>query len=149
MKNRILSLVVVLTMMMSFAPIVVKAEVVDSEYGGRCGDNLTWMFDDEGTLTISGTGEMWDYTSNSCAPWCAIGYYSTKIKKIHIENSVTSIGNHAFYGLNSNNCASSISITIGSDIKSIGDYAFSGCDVLTSIIMLNGVTSIAVVKEVF
>jgi len=34
------------------------AEVVGS---GTCGDNLTWVLDDEGTLTISGTGDMNDY----------------------------------------------------------------------------------------
>lgn len=28
---------------------------------GVCGDNLTWTFSDDGTLTISGNGEMWDY----------------------------------------------------------------------------------------
>ena len=30
-------------------------------YSGVCGDNLTWVLDDEGTLTISGTGDMYDY----------------------------------------------------------------------------------------
>ncbi len=30
---------------------------------GTCGDNLTWVLDDEGTLTISGTGDMKSYSS--------------------------------------------------------------------------------------
>jgi len=37
-----------------------------SEKSGTCGDNLTWVLDDEGTLTISGSGAMhyWSYYSN-------------------------------------------------------------------------------------
>ena len=35
---------------------------------GTCGDNLTWTLDDSGTLTISGTGDMWDWETNS-EPW--------------------------------------------------------------------------------
>ena len=35
------------------------AAIVDS---GECGDNLTWTLDDEGTLTIRGTGSMNDYS---------------------------------------------------------------------------------------
>ncbi|MCD8382486.1 MAG: leucine-rich repeat domain-containing protein, partial [Clostridiales bacterium] len=34
--------------------------------GGKvCGDNLTWSLDDDGTLTISGTGAMWDFSYDS------------------------------------------------------------------------------------
>ena len=29
---------------------------------GTCGDNLTWVLTEDGTLTISGEGEMPDYT---------------------------------------------------------------------------------------
>ena len=45
-----------------------------------------------------------------------------------IPNSVTSIGNGAFYG-----CSSLTSVTIGSGVTSIGYYAFSYCSSLTSI----------------
>ena len=34
------------------------ADVVESGVCGAEGDNLTWTLDDEGTLTISGEGEM-------------------------------------------------------------------------------------------
>ncbi len=34
----------------------------------QCGDNLTWTVE-EGVLTVSGTGDMWDYTYDSPAPW--------------------------------------------------------------------------------
>lgn len=51
--------------------------------------------------------------------------------------SVTSIGNYAFYG-----CEGLTSITIPNSLASIGDYAFSGCTGLTSIIIPYSVTSI-------
>ena len=54
------------------------------------GDNLTWTLYDNGTLTISGSGAMKDYSYDSPA------YGNSKIKKVVIENGVTSIGYYAF-----------------------------------------------------
>ena len=54
-----------------------------------------------------------------------------------IPNSVTSIGDRAFY-----NCGSLTSITIPEGVTGIGTGAFYECDSLTSITIPNGVTSI-------
>ena len=54
-----------------------------------------------------------------------------------IPNSVTSIGNSAFYG-----CSSLISVIIPEGVTSIGNSAFYGCSGLTSINIPEGVTSI-------
>ena len=54
-----------------------------------------------------------------------------------IPNSVTSIGNHAFY-----HCTSLTSVTIPDSVTSIGDEAFWYCTNLTSIAIGSGVTSI-------
>ena len=61
----------------------------------------------------------------------------SKIKYISIPNSVTSIGEKAFYG-----CSGLISINIPNSVTSIGYMAFSGCTSLTSINIPNSVTSI-------
>jgi len=54
---------------------------------GSCGENVTYSFvESTGTLTISGTGDM----SNS--PWYS---YRSSIKKVVINNGVTSIGSRA------------------------------------------------------
>ena len=56
------------------------------------GTSLLWSFDGAtGELTISGTGEMPNYTTN--APWYA---YRDSIKTVVIEDGVTSIGGGAF-----------------------------------------------------
>ena len=57
--------------------------------------------------------------------------------KVSIPNSVTSIGNCAFYG-----CSSLTSVTIPNSVTSIGELAFYDCSSLTSITIPNSVTSI-------
>ncbi len=65
---------------------------------GSCGDNLNWILDDDGTLTISGKGTMTNYDEMS------IPFYpfqnNADIKKIIIGDSVTSIGSGAFTNTN-------------------------------------------------
>ena len=67
------------------------AEVVAS---GECGENLTWVLTDDGTLTISGSGEMTNWTYSSYAPWYS---YRSSITAVVIGDSVTSIGSSAFF----------------------------------------------------
>ena len=97
-------------------------------------DNLTWTLDADGTLTISGTGAMKDY-DNGDNP--SPVYNNSDVKKIVIEDGVTSIGVAAFY-----NCSNLTSITIPDSVIGIGAYAFSGCEGLTSITIPDSVTSI-------
>lgn len=104
---------------------------------GNCGDsgsNVTWLLDDNGTLTISGSGKIEDYRSDIDQPW-----YSNRsdITSVVIEPGVTSIGSLAFY-----KCSNLTSITIPSGITSIGEMAFFNCSALTSVTIPNGVISI-------
>ncbi len=97
-------------------------------------DNLTWKLDANGTLTISGTGAMkdYDYDSNPSPV-----YNNSDVKKIVIEDGVTSIGNFAFHS-----CSSLPSITIPDSVTSIGNFAFESCNSLSSITLSNNITSI-------
>ena len=90
-------------------------------YEGECGDNLTWVLTDDGTLTISGTGEMYNYLS-STQPWY---HLQNSINDVIIENGVTSIGQFAF----SNSSLKSVSIP--TSVSIIGDYAFWDCSGLS------------------
>ena len=82
---------------------------------GTCGENITWKLDENGTLTISGKGDMEEHY----APWSD---YSAKITSVVIEDGITSIGNHAFYDLGNIK-----SVTIPNSVTGIGHYAFSLC----------------------
>ena len=64
-------------------------------------------------------------------------YKNSNVKKVVIEDGVTSIGNVAFFC-----CGSLTSITIPDSVTSIGAYAFYGCRSLTSITIPDSVTSI-------
>lgn len=153
MKKKVVSLTLVLCMLLSFMPIIASAAT-----SGTCGSNLTWTLDDNGTLTISGTGKMKNWNNGGFyAPWYS---NSDSIKNVIIENGVTSIGNSAFFGCSSltnimipnsvasigegvfMDCSSLTSITIPNSITSIGDDTFFYCSSLTSIIIPNSITSI-------
>lgn len=88
-------------------------------YSGTCGTNLTWNLETtNGSLTISGSGDMNNYTSDDHPPWYD---HRANITSIVISNSVTSIGNFAFYQL-----LNVTSVQFGTAIRSIGNYAFTG-----------------------
>ena len=65
------------------------------------------------------------------------GYYSANIVSVTIGTNVESIGSYAFY-----NCSGLASVTIGSNVESIGSYAFYNCSDLTEVTIPDSVTSI-------
>ena len=89
----------------------------DPEANGSIGSGtldggLAWNLTKAGTLTISGKGAMPDYSSVSEQPW---SNNSSKIRKVVIENGVTSIGSCAFW-----NCGV-LGVEISSSVTAIGD----------------------------
>ncbi len=100
----------------------------------QCGANVTAALDDDGTLTIRGTGAMYDYSTSGNVPW-----YKERggVKKVVIESGVTTIGDYAFYY-----CDSLTNVTIPDSVTTIGDYAFEACESLTSITIPDSVTTI-------
>ncbi len=129
-KIKILSVVLAILMVISIIPITSSA----ATYGGTCGDDVTWSYDSSTyLLTISGTGDMYDYKYNN-RPWES---YEDKIKTIVIDDGITKIGNHAFY-----NFGSVTSITISDSVTVIGESAIATCYKLESLTIPNGVTEI-------
>lgn len=101
---------------------------------GTCGDALTWKLDSKGTLTISGTGAMTDYTKSGVAPW---NKDYEEIRFVVIENGVTTIGEYAF-----ENCTLLESVAISDSVEKIGKYAFSGCSALKRISLPDSIAQI-------
>lgn len=140
MRKRILSLFLIFAMLSTLTSMVAHATTVNS---GTCGDNLTWVLDSNGTLTIKGTGDMTDYWGEmfDTRGW---GWdsndpnsYVNKIKKIKISNGVTSIGRNAF-----SRCKNVTSVSIPNSVKKIGIAAFAYCSSLRSITIPANVTEI-------
>lgn len=108
------------------SPVVTAEEAATS---GECGPNLTWTYDQETqTLTISGTGDMWDRQNN----WSHLD-----VAHVILEEGVTSIASSAFAA-----CTSLTDIIIPEGVTSIGAYAFSNCESLREIDIPEGVTTI-------
>lgn len=97
MKKRVLVLCMLVSVFLSASFISANAETIIAN--GTCGDNLTWTLTDNNTLTISGTGDMYNYDYDG-APWF---YLLESNPDIYIQSGVTSIGENAlsgFYGSN-------------------------------------------------
>ena len=102
-------------------------------YSGTCGDNLTWTLEN-GVLTISGSGNMTNWSWNSFAPWYD---YRESITVIVLPEGLTCVGNYAFY-----ECEYVKTVEIPESVTYIGSDAFSDCSKLTSVTIPEGVTSI-------
>lgn len=120
----------------------VSAGLVSCGKSGICGKSITWKLDDEGTLIISGKGDMPDYLNISeydedtvmNTPWFN---KSDLIEKVVINDGITSIGDNSFY-----HCKNLTSVKISDSVKEIGNSAFSNCYDITEITIPDGVVSI-------
>ena len=132
MKKYILSLLVILVLCLTICITAPKAHAATIASGtcGAEGDNLTWTLDDEGMLTISGTGEMADYDVMSPGPWLAA---EVSVKNVTIEQGVTSVGYSAFMYNEELE-----TVTLPASLTSIGGLAFSDCTNLSTITIPEG-----------
>lgn len=121
-----------------------------------CGPDLSWTITD-GTLVITGTGDMTRYTTYSKVPWfsqrrniravqlpegmtsvSAYAFYGcTKLTEITVPDTVLSLGSDAFYG-----CTALEEVHLGEALEYIGDEAFSDCTALRSVYIPKSVTEI-------
>lgn len=98
--------------------------------GGKCGKDLRWELNKNGTLVISGQGNMNDYSYDD-APWRA-----SLVTSIEIGEGVRNIGRNAFAKTRI------VSITLPAGLEEIGDEAFKDCRSLASITIPYGTTTI-------
>ena len=112
--------------------------LTDGEYSpvvnasGTCGDSLIWMLDENGLLTIEGSGEMYNYSGN--APWY---YVNDSISEVSISEGVVSVGSYAFY-----DCDSLEKVCFPASVLTIGNCAFYDCAALNELDLSEGLTTI-------
>ena len=100
----------------------------DKEIAHGISGSLTWTLSSDGTLLISGKGEICDYQvapTENLPTWFG---YRNDILKVIIGDEVSRIGNFAIY-----RCENLTSVSIGNSVSSIGIRAFSGCSSLVSV----------------
>ena len=112
--------------------LMVSVSCLAETASGDCGTRVTWTYSD-GTLTISGEGEMANYTKSK-VPWKE---YRETIQTVIVNQGVTAIGNHAF-----NSCVSLTDVTLPEGLTRIGAQAFYSCTSLPSISLPDAFTDI-------
>ena len=105
------------------------------EATGKCGKEVNWELDSEGTLKIYGSGPMYNYPD---AP-PDYAEYNYDIKTVVFSGDITHIGKDAFLC-----CHELTSITIPESVTSIGFEAFKSCESLTSITIPDSVTELGI-----
>lgn len=127
----------IVCMVLLLPAVSIAARAADT--AGACGDNLTWTFDEAtGTLTIDGTGPMWDWEWDG-TPWYD---YCSAIKSVILSDGVSSIGDYAFAW-----CDNLTKVNLSNSVTSFGRNAFSSCEDLPEVIIPDNVTFIG--DEVF
>lgn len=109
MRKFLLAALAVCIVISAMCPFVTLADAA-------LGENITWNLTD-GTLTITGSGDMADFSAASDAPWYA---NRAAVERIVVSDGITHIGSMAFYG-----CVNAKTAEIADSVKSIGINAFS------------------------
>ncbi len=104
--TKALAIILALLMLTSIAPAVLAATEVAS---GTAGEGVNWVLDSDGTLTISGNGEI--EVSWFAPPWKA---YNDSILNIVVEEGITLIPSSAFY-----DAKKYVSISIPASVETI------------------------------
>ena len=133
--------------LLTYGRMDVSADIVT----GKLGTNITWKLED-GVLTISGKGDMLDCKHKKISTWegdisCGYDYYEQlwgrtmeeqeAIKKVVIENGITSIAANAF-----SYCCNLETIVIPDSVTRIEHAAFHCCYSLRQIRIPDKVTAI-------
>lgn len=126
--KRFLTVLVLLTLL-----VVALAMPANAATSGKCGDNATWDYMD-GTLSITGTGAVYDYTGGSYTPWYSL---RSQIDSVYVDEGITDLGDYNFDGL-----SAAVTILLPSTLKTIGNYTFRDCKVVDELDLPGKLTTI-------
>lgn len=122
------------TLLMTAAAFIMAATTANAEVvaTGNCGPtgneaNVTWTLDDQGTLTLNGTGATATVNvSTTDQPWYN---YVSQITNVVVNEGITDLGLGIFFNMNN-----ITSVSLPSSLKSIGSVAFRNCTSLSTIV---------------
>ena len=120
--QKMMCVLLVLALALVALPMAAFAADASVTASGTCGENTTWELTEDGTLTISGEGEM-DYD----AFWVPWREHKDSITTVVVESGVTTIEYYAF-----DECANLTSVTLPDTITKICSEAFTNCPALTT-----------------
>lgn len=126
MKKALLPL---LTIVLMFG--LLALTVSAAEYSGQCSEgNITWVLDDEGTITFTGTGEIEERFGSAGYAWIQYEWtpYRDQIRRVVIGEGITGVGDDAFY-----ECKNLTEVVLPESMMFIRDHAFFHCENLKSI----------------
>ena len=120
--KRIVTIVLFLILLISIIPVSKVFAATPKDY--TVTDTINAKLDSNGVLTVTGTGEMPDYTNINLVPW-----KGEQIQKIIISDGITKIGKYAF-----NSLTTLKDVDYGNTLVTIGEKSFYGCTGLTEFI---------------
>ena len=112
------------------------AEILD---GGNCGDGLVWVFDADGVLRITGSGNMAEFADAAAVPWAS---HRGSIREIVIGKEISSVSGLAFAGLDALN-----RVRFMGDAPVISEDAFSGTSATAEYFRGNSSWTASVLKD--
>ena len=102
---------------------------------GTCGQSVQWSFNrGTGSLTLSGTGSLPDYTGSQNTPWAV---YMEDITSVSIGQGITALGSCAFQ-----NYGNLTQLSLPEGLTAIGEGAFQNCAALTGVSLPESLTAI-------
>ncbi len=138
--KKLVTVLLALVMLMAFAVPAMAEEAVTS---GQCGNNMFWSLDEAtGTLTISGTGDMYTVVDGlewvDEILWRPEWWHNDNVKHIVIEDGVEHLSNFAFrYNFYVE------SIQLPSTLKELPDLGvFASREIITQLTIPEGITTI-------